>query len=102
VSDDFRKLVVAREAGLDASAVPWLVGESVAELEESAVNLRELRERESPEPARDTSRTSNPFSNAAAATKAERKARLRDVITGRAAARAEFERLEPKKGVSFD
>jgi hypothetical protein len=83
MSDDHIKLVVAREHGLDSRHVPWLVGSTVAELEQSAVTLRQLLgEREGQEPEPPAAPATDPFTLAAQA-KSTRQRSLRAALTGR-------------------
>jgi hypothetical protein len=81
MSGDELRLVVAREHGLDEGAARFLRGETVAELEESAVALAKLLDREphTKEPGEQKPRDARELFSAAATAKAERK---RSFLTG--------------------
>jgi hypothetical protein len=73
--------VIAAEHGLDREAAPWLRGETVAELEASAVALAKLLgERGEPDAAADV--PADLFAGAAA-RKAQRQQAIRGALTGR-------------------
>jgi hypothetical protein len=87
MSGDELRLVVAREHGLDEGAARFLHGETVAEIEESAIALAKLLDREphTQEPTREQGlgRGAPDLFNAAATAKAERKRSFLAALTGR-------------------
>ncbi len=86
MSGDELRLVVAREHGLDEGAASFLRGETATELEESAIALAKLLDREphteEPAPEQEPGRDAPDLFSAAARAKAERRKALEAAIAG--------------------
>jgi hypothetical protein len=86
MSGDELRLVVAREHGLDEGTARFLRGETLTELEESAIALAKLLDREpytqEPAPEQEPGRDAPDLFSAAARAKAERRKALEAAIAG--------------------